>query len=646
MFNNIKISTRIFLVAFIGFVGLVIVIITVINGLNKIGSEIDEIAEYQIPLNTYITELEKDILEEEILIYQLVLAYKENNIVEYNKLKESIEKLEYNTDVLILKAEKAAKKAIEHNSDEKTKEQYISFLHELEKIEKIQKKFEGSLKKFEYNLDEGKLEYYKDEFDELHHELKLMESNIIKLMKHMEKLLEHSTHQAEEDEHNLVKVVILISSIVLLLLIIISTLLIKGIIKSLNDFKMGFLEFFNFLNKETQSCKLLDDKSNDEIGDMSKVLNANINKTKNLLEEDESLIVDVKKVIELVKAGKLKQKIKLSTSNKSLEELKILINEMLEIISTSVCEDINKIENILKNYQNLDFTNRIKNTEGETAKGLNTLADIITSMLVENKSNGLTLQDSAEELLKNVDNLSASSNEAAASLEETAAAVEEITSNIAANNENVSKMARNANELNDSAEHGEKLANETTLAMDEINEQVNSINEAISVIDQIAFQTNILSLNAAVEAATAGEAGKGFAVVAQEVRNLASRSAEAAKEIKDIVEHATQKANNGKNIADKMIQGYSGLNENVIKTLELIDNVEIASKEQARGITQINDAINQLDKQTQENAKVASEAKDIAIITETIANKIVSNANEKEFEGKDSVLAKELDMNI
>ena len=115
-------------------------------------------------------------------------------------------------------------------------------------------------------------------------------------------------------------------------------------------------------------------------------------------------------------------------------------------------------------------------------------------------------------------------------------------------------MASLSNEVTASAKQGETLANQTNIAMDDINTQVTAINDAITVIDQIAFQTNILSLNAAVEAATAGEAGRGFAVVAQEVRNLASRSADAAKEIKLIVENATNKANQGKNIASNMIE--------------------------------------------------------------------------------------------
>jgi methyl-accepting chemotaxis protein len=178
--------------------------------------------------------------------------------------------------------------------------------------------------------------------------------------------------------------------------------------------------------------------------------------------------------------------------------------------------------------------------------------------------------------------------------------------------------------------------------MNEIDEEVNAINEAISVIDQIAFQTNILSLNAAVEAATAGEAGKGFAVVAQEVRNLASRSAEAANEIKALVTNATNKANTGKTISDKMIAGYSGLNDNIKKTIEIISNVAHASKEQLSGIEQINNAVNALDQQTQENAMIATQTNDVALETDKIAKLVVSNANEKEFVGKDKVKAQKV----
>jgi methyl-accepting chemotaxis protein len=191
-----------------------------------------------------------------------------------------------------------------------------------------------------------------------------------------------------------------------------------------------------------------------------------------------------------------------------------------------------------------------------------------------------------------------------------------------------------SNSVTKSASDGEKLANQTTIAMEEINIQVNSINEAISVIDQIAFQTNILSLNAAVEAATAGEAGKGFAVVAAEVRNLANRSAEAAKEIKAIVENATSKANQGKEISGHMIKEFRELNQNITNTINLISDIEMSSKEQLMGIEQINIAVNQLDQQTQQNAQIANQTHTVAVTTDEIAKIVVMKADEKEFIGK------------
>jgi methyl-accepting chemotaxis protein len=227
--------------------------------------------------------------------------------------------------------------------------------------------------------------------------------------------------------------------------------------------------------------------------------------------------------------------------------------------------------------------------------------------------------------------LARKANEQAASLEETAAAIEEITSITRNNSQNAKKMSQLGTIVQGAVANGQKLASQTATSMDDINFEVNSINEAITIIDQIAFQTNILSLNAAVEAATAGEAGKGFAVVAAEVRNLASRSAEAAREIKNIVLKATQKANEGKNISDVMIKGYEELNSNITQTIHIMQDVNTSSQEQMTGIEQINTMINLLDQVTQENASQANNVASISSETQKMAEQLVNEVKNKKF---------------
>jgi methyl-accepting chemotaxis protein len=423
--------------------------------------------------------------------------------------------------------------------------------------------------------------------------------------------------------------------VVLTIILIITTIYFfnKIVSAGLKKFRGSFELFLEFLSFKVNKFEKPSVYGNDEISQMLNMLNTAADYLDKKLKDDMRVIGEIVLTTDKVEQGIYKCRIHSDTDNPMLVTLKQTLNKMLEVTESNMIQLINAVTH----YADDDYRNRVnispklKAKMLEVMQSINKLGDSLSDDAKLKLSNGEDLEKYSKSLTSSMDNLATKATEQAASLEETAAAVEEITSITRNNTENAAKMASLGQTVRNSVSTGQDLATKTASSMDEINDKVTAINESINVIDQIAFQTNILSLNAAVEAATAGEAGKGFAVVAQEVRNLAGRSAEAAKEIKDLVEDANSKANNGKKISDDMIRGYEELNTHISETIHIIEDVSNASKEQMAGIEQINDAVTMLDRVTQENANEANQVKSIANDVSVIADDVVLNARSKKI---------------
>jgi methyl-accepting chemotaxis protein len=403
----------------------------------------------------------------------------------------------------------------------------------------------------------------------------------------------------------------------------------KGIISALQTLQSSMEDL-----SHGRSTGQINIHNNDETSEIAHHFNLYMENIEKGLAQDKKVIAEVKSVVAKINSGLLNISIKQKANSSEVQELVDGLNMMI----ANTHKNLGQLATVLTHYANSKFdypVNHVKGITGTVASmfsGLKATGNTVQELLALIDNSNKKLLYSSKELSESSQSLSNASNSQAASLEETAAAIEEVTATITNSSHNTMQMDRYAKDVLRSLEKGEKLANNTAESMDQITDQVNAINEAITVIDQIAFQTNILSLNAAVEAATAGEAGKGFAVVAQEVRNLASRSAEAANEIKALVENATAKANDGKQIADQMIEGYSGLNKSINDTTTLIDKVAVASKEQENAMKQINDAIAMLDKSTQHNASEAAKINEMAKENEKLAALLQSAVGATEFD--------------
>ena len=221
-------------------------------------------------------------------------------------------------------------------------------------------------------------------------------------------------------------------------------LLNKIVINPLNKFQNGLLEFFKYINKEKDNIQEMNISSNDEIGKMATLINENIKKTKTIIEQDNKLIEDVKEIVNHVGNGYLNKRIDTSTNNESLEELKVLLNDMLENVKKLVGTNINSLSEVLEHYSNKDFTKIIdKTTSGKIGNDILKLNNMITELLQDNQKDGLILQEKSNELTSNVRVLNENANSQAASLEETAASIEEITSNIKQTSQKASRDAKN-----------------------------------------------------------------------------------------------------------------------------------------------------------------------------------------------------------
>jgi len=348
-------------------------------------------------------------------------------------------------------------------------------------------------------------------------------------------------------------------------------------------------------------------------------------------------------VSEKLADGLTDDRITVNSSNPKLNYIAKTINEMTEKLDTSLIE----IEHVLGEYAKQNFIPKAQIEIFEDGK-LNELPISINNLRAYMSNNLKTTYRSSMVLERESINSSEYMEQLLNSNIKQKANIDNITTslnNVVESIDTSYKLSQDMSTFGDQVKHsidaGLELSNETVIAMNSINESTNAVNDAITIIDQIAFQTNILSLNAAVEAATAGEAGKGFAVVAQEVRNLASRSTEAAKDIKALVEKASSEANNGKNIADKMIVGYDSLHESSDKTIELIDQINTITHDQQLSISQMKQKLENIEESSQESQTIVQSVKKLSYDMTQMALKNAQAIKDAQFDGKDNVVRKQ-----
>ena len=321
-----------------------------------------------------------------------------------------------------------------------------------------------------------------------------------------------------------------------------------------------------------------------------------------------SINADIKKLVDAASAGDFAARGEEARYEFDFRKMVAGLNQLMQVAQAGLSD----VARVLGSLAKGDLTTKIQadyqGMFGKLKDDANQTVDKLTEITGQIKGAVESINTASKEIAQGNTDLSSRTEEQASSLEETASSMEELTGTVKQNAENAKQANQLAAGASEVAVRGGEVVKQVVSTMGSINESSKKIVDIISVIDGIAFQTNILALNAAVEAARAGEQGRGFAVVATEVRNLAQRSAAAAKEIKGLIGDSVEKVDAGTRLVDEAGKTMEEIVTSVKRVTDIMSEITAASQEQSGGIEQVNTAITQMDEVTQQNAALVEEA--------------------------------------
>ncbi|MFP4154221.1 MAG: methyl-accepting chemotaxis protein [Halothiobacillaceae bacterium] len=320
------------------------------------------------------------------------------------------------------------------------------------------------------------------------------------------------------------------------------------------------------------------------------------------------IVDEIRKIVDAATQGDFSSRLELAGKKGFAKDIAELLNQLAETTDVGLRDVMRVSKALSKGDLTQTITKDYPGLFGETKQAVNDTVTNLQALVGDIKAAVDTIGTASNEIATGNQDLSQRTEEQASSLEETASSMEEFTGSVKQNAENAQQASQLAGSASEVASKGGEVVRASVTTMAEISESSNKIAEIISVIDGIAFQTNILALNAAVEAARAGEQGRGFAVVAGEVRNLAQRSANAAKEIKTLITDSVSKIESGTTQVNEAGTRMEEIVTSIKRVNDIMAEISAASTEQSSGIEQVNQAIAQMDEVTQQNAALVEEA--------------------------------------